>query len=268
MKTISSFTKTTILRQAHVVAALVLFSSTAIAALEGLQSTGSEVLTFYENGVPKSLTHYRDGVLEGSVMNWHANGQLQSITIYTNGKPDGLAKTWFSNGQRKSVTKYSQGIIKADWKWSFSSEVKDIDSASAQYLFGFSHTKDERTRKHSVGTTLDFFNTVADAEPGQADHQVYYLYREPISFLGVDLIAVTGEDFGYGYGARAYPNITLHLDTTLSISSSINRISQFADLHQCAIDSLPYDSITNYYGVMDDVKDIGANQIMRCNWEL
>ena len=50
-------------------------------------------------GRQKTIETYKDGILNGSYMEYHANGQLKAKVIYKNGKEDGTYEWYWKNGQ-------------------------------------------------------------------------------------------------------------------------------------------------------------------------
>ena len=48
--------------------------------------------TYYEDGIPWSETHFKEGILEGSTKTWYKNGKVRFTGFYSDGEKSG---TWF-----------------------------------------------------------------------------------------------------------------------------------------------------------------------------
>ena len=73
--------------------------------------------TWFNNGVLKLESHYKQNKLEGSYISWWNNGVLAMDTNYTNGKLQGIQKQWYYTGvlakQRNLVDGKENGIQQA-----------------------------------------------------------------------------------------------------------------------------------------------------------
>lgn len=59
-----------------------------------------EALTWYESGLPKSVSHYSLGALHGSRTYYWPNGNPRRLVTFRNGIPDGPLGVWFENGAK------------------------------------------------------------------------------------------------------------------------------------------------------------------------
>ena len=73
--------------------------------------------TWFNNGVLKLESHYKQNKLEGSYISWWNNGVLAMDANYTNGKLQGVQKQWYYTGvlakQRNLVDGKENGIQQA-----------------------------------------------------------------------------------------------------------------------------------------------------------
>jgi uncharacterized protein len=67
------------------------------------------VQEWYMNGKPKSVRHYKDGLLEGPEQSWYSDGRKYIEAKYSAGEKDGDYREWFQNGQPKYSAEYKHG---------------------------------------------------------------------------------------------------------------------------------------------------------------
>ena len=73
------------------------------------------VLEHYENGVPKSRTAVRDGLLDGFSEGWYPNGQLQVQEFFVQGVAHGRKTKWWKSGQMLSDGE----VVDGEWEGLF-----------------------------------------------------------------------------------------------------------------------------------------------------
>jgi antitoxin component YwqK of YwqJK toxin-antitoxin module len=70
--------------------------------------------TYFENGSPRSVAHYKNGKLTGAFEGWHANGQKEVQGAYEDGVQQGQWSWWHPNGMRRSLVVYHQGSAQGE----------------------------------------------------------------------------------------------------------------------------------------------------------
>ncbi len=83
-----------------------------------------EWLTLYPEGAVWSRCNYKDGLLDGHVINWDEDARLQTDSVYKAGKLDGLTIAWHTNGQKALETTWRSGVEEGPWKeWNASGQL-------------------------------------------------------------------------------------------------------------------------------------------------
>lgn len=76
-----------------------------------------EVKEFYESGKLKSISHYKDTVLDGLKRNFRENGILYSEVMYKDGMKNGIGKNYYSDGKIQAEISYLNNVKNGDSKW-------------------------------------------------------------------------------------------------------------------------------------------------------
>ena len=64
---------------------------------------------YYDNGKIKSVTPYKNGVMDGIAKSYYENGTLEIETTYKDDQPEGIARYYDEGGNAKSETTYKNG---------------------------------------------------------------------------------------------------------------------------------------------------------------
>ena len=67
------------------------------------------VVEWYENGQKKAEGNWKDGKQDGPITFWHENGQKWIEGNYKDGKQDGLWVSWHENGKKESERNFKDG---------------------------------------------------------------------------------------------------------------------------------------------------------------
>jgi antitoxin component YwqK of YwqJK toxin-antitoxin module len=65
----------------------------------------------YESGKTRSVTHYRNGKIEGERMFYYPNGQVEMVVNYKKGMQEGLFVLYYENGKMKYTGEFKGGRI-------------------------------------------------------------------------------------------------------------------------------------------------------------
>ena len=94
---------------------------------------------FHPNGQPKKTSEYRNGLLEGDVIEHYDNGQIKSKWHYVKGKKDGTFTDYFKNGNVQQISNYSRNQLHGEFK-----KYRHKDGA---LIADYEHEKGKRKRQ-------------------------------------------------------------------------------------------------------------------------
>jgi len=80
-----------------------------MAYLKGAPYTGKTYSLDYAQKRKLRETNYKDGKLDGSIVEWFENGQKRWESNYKDGEPDGLDVSWHKNGQKRNEGNWKDG---------------------------------------------------------------------------------------------------------------------------------------------------------------
>jgi uncharacterized protein with FMN-binding domain len=83
------------------------------------------LVQWHENGQKRSEANYKDGKRDGRQVSWHENGQKRSEGNYKDGKLDGLWLIWHENGQKKGEANWKDEKIISAKYWNNKGEPFD-----------------------------------------------------------------------------------------------------------------------------------------------
>jgi len=69
----------------------------------------------HANGKVSSLSHFKDGRLDGLQTGWHGNGKKRVQCRYKDGEKDGLWTVWDENGRKEFEFRWKDGKRVGDW---------------------------------------------------------------------------------------------------------------------------------------------------------
>lgn len=72
--------------------------------------SGYVIVDSFDNGKPKRIVEYKDGIEGGDVKHYYENGQLEVESCELEGIPTGLVKMYHENGQLSSETIFENGV--------------------------------------------------------------------------------------------------------------------------------------------------------------
>lgn len=83
---------------------------------------GSEVrqgffASWFKDGKPRSILHFRNGIIEGESISWFTNGQMGSKGSMSKDKRTGPWAFWNLDGSKARVGTYSNGIEQGGWSF-------------------------------------------------------------------------------------------------------------------------------------------------------
>ncbi|MEM7175742.1 MAG: hypothetical protein AAF443_07445 [Chlamydiota bacterium] len=118
-----------------------------------------EVKFFYPTGQPKHVAHYKQDVLDGSVIRYHENGEIAFDGEFSEGKPKGKHVHYYDSGEQKKLTSYdADGQINQVIEW----HPNGNEKAKLYYLGGELHSKDSQpavlkyNEDHNIIETQEF----------------------------------------------------------------------------------------------------------------
>jgi antitoxin component YwqK of YwqJK toxin-antitoxin module len=100
------------------------YTEDLIVVYEGEPFTG-EVIDYYPDGQPETVTTYDGGIKEGPERVYFSNGSIKSEHWRKTGIWHGMGRTWHRNGQQESETRYEHGDAVAVKRWSEDGELLD-----------------------------------------------------------------------------------------------------------------------------------------------
>lgn len=73
-------------------------------------------LTFYSNGVLKSIENWKEGKLNGKYVLYNESGDKMMENNYSNGKDDGRFQLFYSDGTLQMEGYFRNGTVIGEWK--------------------------------------------------------------------------------------------------------------------------------------------------------
>ncbi|MBC7948949.1 MAG: tetratricopeptide repeat protein [Chitinophagaceae bacterium] len=91
---------------------------------------------FYRSGATSSEIPYKDGLIEGTGLNYHPNGKMQAASTYVGGDKHGYDKFWYIHGQLQEEGWQQEGELEGRW---FSYNEQGNLTFISEYLNGDLH---------------------------------------------------------------------------------------------------------------------------------